>query len=131
MKSRLAAVVAALLTFAIAPTGFAQEGEGPHLVDRNLIVDEVVGDLVTPIGVAFIGPDDMLVIEKNTGKVVRVTDGRVAGTVLDLSVNWASERGLLGITLHPDFPADPGVYLYWSCRSAAALDADPYTPEEQ
>jgi aldose sugar dehydrogenase len=131
MRSRLAALTAALLTFALVPTGLAQEGDGPHLVDRNLMVDETVGDLVTPIGIAFLGPDDMLVIEKNTGKVVRVTDGEIAGTVLDLSVNAASERGLLGIALHPDFPSDPGVYLYWSCRSAAALDADPFTPEEE
>jgi len=131
MNSRLAALTAALLTVALAPTGFAQEGVGPVLVDRNLMVNEKVGNLVTPLGIAFLGPDDMLVIEKNTGKVVRVTGGEMAGTVLDLSVNAASERGLLGITLHPDFPSDPGVYLYWSCRSAAALDADPFTPEEQ
>jgi glucose/arabinose dehydrogenase len=131
MKSRLAVVTAALLTFALAPVGLAQDEDGPKLVDRNLTVNEAVGDLVTPIGIAFLGPDDMLVIEKNTGKVVRVTDGEVAGTVLDLSVNAASERGLLGITLHPDFPSDPGVYLFWSCRSVAALDADPFTPEEQ
>ncbi len=131
MKSPLAIVTAALLTIATAPTGLAQDGDGPTLVDRNLRVDEAVGDLITPIGVAFLGPDDMLVVEKNTGKIVRVTDGQVTGTVLDLSVNFASERGLLGITLHPDFPADPGVYLYWSCRSAATQDDDPFTPEEQ
>jgi glucose/arabinose dehydrogenase len=131
MRYRLAVAIAALLTIALAPTGLAQEGAGPRLVDRNLTVDEAIGGLVTPIGVAFLGPDDMLVIEKNTGKVVRVTNGEVAGTVLDLSVNWASERGLLGIALHPDFPSDTGVYLYWSCRSAAALDVDPFTPEEQ
>jgi aldose sugar dehydrogenase len=131
MKYRLAVATAALLAFAAAPTGLAQEGDGPRLVDRNLTVDEAVGDLVTPIGIAFLGANDMLVIEKNTGKVVRVTNGEVAGTVLDLSVNFASERGLLGVALHPDFPANPGVYLYWSCRSAADLDADPFTPEEQ
>jgi aldose sugar dehydrogenase len=131
MKSRLAAATAALLTFAIAPTGFAQEGDGPQLVDRNLVVDEAAGSLVTPIGIAFLDSDDMLVIEKNTGKVIRVTNGEIAGTVVDLSVNFASERGLLGIALHPDFPADPGVYLFWSCPSAAAQDGDPFTPEEQ
>jgi glucose/arabinose dehydrogenase len=131
MKAGLAAAAAAVLALADAPTGLAQGADGPGLVDRNLVVDEAVGDLATPIGLAFFGPDDMLVIEKNTGKVIRVTDGEVAGTVLDLSVNFGSERGLLGITLHPDFPADPAVYLYWSCRSAAVQDTDPFTPEEQ
>jgi aldose sugar dehydrogenase len=50
--------------------------------------------------------------------------------VLDLSVNSNSERGLLGIALHPDFPANRGVYLYWTCRSTA-LPADPLVPDEQ
>ena len=49
--------------------------------------------------------------------------------MLDLGVNFASERGLLGIALHPNFPANPGVYLYWTCRSTA-LPADPFFPDE-
>jgi hypothetical protein len=44
-------------------------------------------------------------------------------------VNRNSERGLLGIALHPDFPADPGVYLYWTCRSTAP-PANPFFPDE-
>jgi glucose/arabinose dehydrogenase len=41
-------------------------------------------------------------------------NGVIQGTVLDLAVNFASERGLLGIALHPAFPTNPGVYLYWT-----------------
>ena len=40
--------------------------------------------------------------------------------MLDLAVNFGSERGLLGIALHPDFPADPGVYLYWTESTTGA-----------
>jgi glucose/arabinose dehydrogenase len=90
-----------------------------------------VSGLVTPSSLAFIGPNDFLVLEKNTGKVVRVVNGVAQATVLDLSVNNASERGLLGIALHPMFPVNPGVYLYWTCRSTAAQDGDPFRPEEQ
>src|ERR687892_93682 len=50
----------------------------------------------------------------------RVLEGVVQGAVLDLAVNAASERGLLGIALHPDFPANPGVYLYWTESSTGA-----------
>jgi aldose sugar dehydrogenase len=101
------------------------------VVDPNLGVRTVVDGLVTPSTMAFLGPNDFLVAEKNTGRVKRVVGGAVTGTVLDLSVNSGSERGLLGIALHPGFPANPGVYLFWSCRSTADLDADPFTPEEQ
>jgi glucose/arabinose dehydrogenase len=91
----------------------------------------VVDGLVTPSAIAFLGRNDFLVAEKNTGMVKRVVNGVVQSTVLDLSVNNASERGLLGLALHPRFPTNPSVYLYWSCRSNAPLDGDPFTPEEQ
>jgi aldose sugar dehydrogenase len=89
-----------------------------------------VSGLITPSTMAFLGPNDFLVLEKNTGAVKRVVNGAVQATVLDLSVNNASERGLLGIALHPGFPTNPGVYLYWTCRSTADLDGDPFRPEE-
>jgi aldose sugar dehydrogenase len=108
----------------------AQE-PGPVLVDPNLGVRTVVSGLTTPSTMAFLGPDDFLVVEKNTGRVKRVVNGAVQGVVLDLSVNFASERGLLGIALHPRFPANPGVYLFWSCVSPAPFEADPFRPEEQ
>jgi aldose sugar dehydrogenase len=104
---------------------------GPTLVDSALRLSTVVSGLALPTSIAFLGEDDFLVLEKDTGRVVRVTNGVNRGAVLDLSVNNFSERGLLGIALHPDFPADPGVYLYWTCRSTAPLDDDPFRPEER
>ena len=82
------------------------------LLDPSLSVSAVVGGLSQPIAMAFIGPDDILVTEKATGQVRRVTGGVVTGVVLDLAVNSNSERGLLGIALHPRFPSTPYVYLY-------------------
>ena len=114
---------------AVVPPAAAQGP--PSVVDPNLGVRTVVGGLTTPSTMAFIGPNDFLVLEKNTGRVKRVVNGSSPSTVLDLSVNAASERGLLGIALHPRFPADRGVYLYWSCRSTTPLDMDPFRPEEQ
>jgi len=80
---------------------------------------------------AFIGPDDFLLLEKNTGQVKRVVNGAVQGTVLDLGVNFASERGLLGMALHPNFPTNPGVYLFWSCVGTPPPPENPYFPVEQ
>jgi aldose sugar dehydrogenase len=62
--------------------------------------------------------------------VQRVVDGVATATVLDLGVNSASERGLLGIALHPRFPANPGVYLFWTCRSTAP-PTDQFFPDEE
>jgi glucose/arabinose dehydrogenase len=86
----------------------------PELLDPNLNVRQVVGGLTEPTTMAFLGPNDFLVLEKSTGRVQRVVDEAIAATVLDLAVNSGSERGLLGIALHPNFPAVPHVYLYWT-----------------
>jgi aldose sugar dehydrogenase len=86
----------------------------PEMLHPKLEVRTVVSGLATPTTMAFLGPDDILVLEKNTGMVKRIINGTVQGIVLDLSVNFASERGLLGIALHPDFETIPFVYLYWT-----------------
>ncbi len=106
----------------------AQSG-GPQMLVPNLGVRTVVSGLDNPISIAFLGANDMLVLEKNTGKVQRVVNGVVQSTVLDLGVNFASERGLLGIALHPNFPTDNGVYLYWTCQSTAP-PANEFFPDE-
>jgi aldose sugar dehydrogenase len=92
----------------------------PSVVDPALGVRTVVTGLVQPTTMAFIGRNDILVLEKASGKVQRVTNGTIASTVLDLHVNSASERGLLGITLHPNFPQTPYVYLYWTESTTGA-----------
>ena len=64
-------------------------------------------------------------LKRRSGQVKRVVNGGSRPTVLDLPVNSNSERGLLGIALHPDFPANPGVYLYWTESSTGADSNDP------
>jgi glucose/arabinose dehydrogenase len=128
MKGR-ALIVPVAVAMAMGLAGQAQAA-APSLADPNLRFTTVVSDLAFPTSIAFIGANDMLVLEKDTGRVRRVTNGVVQGTALDLSVNNFSERGLLGIALHPNFPTIPHVYLYWTCRSAIPLDGDPFTPEE-
>src|SRR3954447_8763783 len=92
----------------------------PTVTDPNLQVNTVVTGLNQPTGMAFLGPNDFLILEKASGQVKRVMNGQVTGVVLDLPVNSNSERGLLGIALHPNFPADPSLYLYWTESSTGA-----------
>jgi glucose/arabinose dehydrogenase len=120
--TRLSRPAAACAVFATLFVGGATAKQGPTLVDPNLRVRPVVGGLLTPISMAFLDSDQLLVLEKNTGRVHRIIGGAVHSTVLDLAVNFASERGLLGIALHPEFPVDPGVYLYWT-ESTTGMDS--------
>ncbi|RYD85851.1 MAG: hypothetical protein EOP84_01025 [Verrucomicrobiaceae bacterium] len=51
-----------------------------------------------------------------------MVNGVVQGPVLDLAVNSGSERGLLGMALHPNFATNGWVYLYWT-ESATGVDS--------
>ncbi|MEO7838954.1 MAG: PQQ-dependent sugar dehydrogenase [Anaerolineales bacterium] len=103
----------------------AQSG-GPVMLDNRLGVRPVVTGLDLPTSLAFLGPNEFFVLEKNTGKVQYILNGVVDHTALDLAVNNFSERGLLGIALDPNFASNHFVYLYWSC--VAPIPADPFIP---
>jgi aldose sugar dehydrogenase len=120
------AVVPAVLAGAMALAAQAQaQDPDPTVRDPALEVHPVVSGLESPIGVAFLDDDDFLVLEKATGRVKRVQDGAVTGTVLDLTVNSSSERGLLSIALHPRFDDNGWVYLFWSETLSGADSTDP------
>ena len=104
----------ALAVAAMAVSAPGASGQTPEVMDPALAVTEAAGGLNQPIGVAFLGRDDMLVIEKASGQVKHVVRGQMRGVALDLAVNSASERGLLGIALHPKFRRNGWVYLFWS-----------------
>ncbi len=93
----------------------------PIMLDDNLTVSTVITGLDQPTSLAFIGPGDFLVLEKATGKVKRIVNGALHSTPLDLAVNNASERGLLGIALHPAFAQNGFVYLFWT-ESSTGVD---------
>jgi aldose sugar dehydrogenase len=99
-----------------------QPAAAQTLLDPALAHATVVSGLSQPISMAFLGPNDFLVTEKATGRVRRVVNGVITATVLDLAVNSNSERGLLGMALHPDFPATPYVYLY-NTTSLSGVDS--------
>ncbi len=85
--------------------------------DPTLEVTTVLNTgIIQPIGIVFLaGSSDYLVLEKASGQIKRVIGGVLQPTpVLDLAVNSSSERGLLSAVLHPNFPADPSVFIWWT-----------------
>ncbi len=94
------------------------------LTDSRFSWSVVRGGLGLPTAMEFIGPNDFLVGHKSTGEIRRITGGVDAGVVLDLPVNASSERGMLGMALHPNFAQNHYVYIYYSHADA---DNDPWT----
>ena len=95
------------------------------MLDPGLQVTTLIpatAGLSQPIGIVFLGSaNDFLVLEKASGRVKRVIGGVVqANPVVDLAVNSSSERGLLSLVLHPNFPATPYAYIRWTESSTGA-----------
>lgn len=82
--------------------------------DTKLRVTTAVLGLTGPIAMAAIGSEELLVLERATGRVRHVRGSRIVGTAFDLAVNFYGERGALGIARHPDFARSPYVYLSWT-----------------
>ena len=129
-QSFLQAVPLITLTFvfAVNPNRAGAQVSGPTMTVPNLDVRALAEGFETPISLAFLSDTKWLVIEKNTGKVKVVENGGVTGTALDLAVNNASERGLLGIAVHPDFESNGFIYLFWSCIAPPPPPSDPFFP---
>lgn len=97
------------------------------LSDPNLEIESVVDDdMDFPTAMAFLGPNDILVAEKNTGEVLRIIDGEIQDTpVLDVQVannNDTNERGLLGMAVHKTANTTY-VFLYFT-ESGGGQDGD-------
>ncbi|HYY50715.1 MAG TPA: PQQ-dependent sugar dehydrogenase [Nitrososphaeraceae archaeon] len=72
----------------------------PTVNDPNLNVEKVFEGLRFPTKMAFLGPDDILVLEKDNGTVQRIVNGQILSEpVLDVNVANKFERGLLGIAI--------------------------------
>jgi aldose sugar dehydrogenase len=113
---------------------------GPTLNDANLNLEQIFTGLDHPTSMAFVGPNDILVTEKNTGMVKRIINGQLnPEALLDVSVANVAERGMLGIaivnnnnsngnaatnTISPTY-----VFLYYT-ESSSATDGDDVDSEE-
>ena len=72
---------------------------GPSLTDRDLRVELVARDFDFPTSIEFLGKDDFLLLEKNTGDIYRILNGNVTGPLIHIDVSQKDERGLLGIAI--------------------------------
>ncbi len=72
----------------------------PVIKDPGLKAEIVLYGLDHPTQMAFLSPADFLVIEKNSGKVIRViNDTALSRPLIDVKVANKIERGLLGLAV--------------------------------
>src|SRR5688500_4440521 len=104
---------------------------GPFVNDPDLKVEKILEGLKLPTSMTFLGPDDILVLEKDDGTVRRILNGHLLKEpLLDVKVANKSERGMLGIaTSKSDNTNVTRVFLYYT--EAKTRDGDDASEENQ
>ena len=90
----------------------------PAIRDSNLKIETVASGLNKPTAMAFLSPNDILVLEKDNGTVRRIVNGEVQkDPVLTVAVandNETNERGLLGLAVDKESATKTYVFLYYT-----------------
>ena len=100
------------------------ESSGQVLVDPSLKVELFFRDgLKGPAtSMAFLGPDDILVLEKNTGKVQRIVNGSLQqNPLLQVNVGTEVELGMLGIAISKNLLGRTFVFLYYTEANSSGI----------
>jgi aldose sugar dehydrogenase len=121
------------LALSFIPIIYAIPEIAPTINDPNLKVERVVGGLKFPTSMAFLGPNDILVLEKNNGTVRRIVNGvMLPEPVLDVNVATYNERGMLGIAVAKNITNSTNtrtyVFLYYT-ESSGGKDGDDDCPK--
>jgi glucose/arabinose dehydrogenase len=106
-------ILLALVAVALALAGWAGAAAGGG-AGRSYSFRPILSGLTSPVGVTS-APDDpsTLYVVEQTGKVVMVRGGKIAGTFLDIGdrVGAGEELGLLGIAFHPGYAQNHLFYV--------------------
>jgi aldose sugar dehydrogenase len=112
-------IISCLCNVAISQTVFRENNfhrteRIPSVSDSDLEVELVVSGLEIPTTMAFLGPDDFIVLEKDKGTVLRVTNGVISSKpLLDVNVATSVERGMLGVAVSKN-ASRTFVFLYYT-----------------
>jgi aldose sugar dehydrogenase len=109
------------------PVAYAQytkaepSSEGPTFNDPNIKAELVFQGLENPTSMAFLGPDDILVLQKNEGTVNRIVDSKlIEEPLLQVNVGQQVEWGMLGIAISKNIPGHTYVFLYYTEANSAS-----------
>ncbi len=98
----------------VSPVPTSPPSEGIP-ADLGLNLEVIVDSLTNPVDVASPGDGSgRLFVVEQAGRIRLVRDGRLATRpFLDIRTRVASggERGLLGLAFHPEFPANPRLFV--------------------
>jgi len=112
----LAVVLSGLAALAGCPTSYL-----PIITAPGLQAVYVVPAANEPAGLAFAEDGRVFYTEKETGRIRVIVDGVLQEIpVAQVPVNYAGDRGLLGIALHPAFKLNHRIYVFYTRSDTGA-----------
>jgi glucose/arabinose dehydrogenase len=106
--------------FAVLMLGIVGQAQPTITVGSTTLTENVVATgLQIPWEILW-GPDDHIWITEKRGQILRLNPSNGNYTTIlnhQSSVSSGSERGMLGMTLHPDFVNTPKVYVVYTYSS--------------
>lgn len=86
----------------------------PVATDPRFTIEPIFTGHFKPSSMSFVGPDDVLVLDRDEGKIYRIIDGKISDRpLIDLNVGTVGYRGLLGIAIATD-NIPKSVFLYFT-----------------
>jgi|SRR5215207_364839 len=123
-------------SFDFADASRSEEDDEPNIGEADLKIElvskmefeEEKNGLSPVTSMAFLGQNDILLLEKNNGLVHRVTNGELLEeSLLDVAVANERERGLLGIAVEKN-SGNKSTYVYLHFTESAGEDGEDDCP---
>lgn len=124
-KLVLASVLCLLVLLALSPgrSGMAQAQvvvnplpEGREALPPGVVVETVLTGMDKPVAMVFDPQGRLFYTEKDSGNVRLFANGTLQpNPVINFKVDAGNERGLLGITIDPNFSQNHYIYIYYTC----------------
>jgi glucose/arabinose dehydrogenase len=97
----------------------------PTTTNAHFAAERIFTGQFEPSSMTFLSPGDILVLDRDAGKVYRITDGVQSKPLLDVKVATDGYRGLLGIDATYNENKSINVFLYFT--EARSRDGDDTT----
>lgn len=121
--NRTPTIVSLLAIFTFSPG--CQQTQPPSS-NIEITPETVVSGAEQPVDLAFAPDGRVFYTEKETGRIRIIKNGSLLESPFaTLPVNNFSERGLLGIALHPDFATNHFLYVFFSRSTTNAVSGSP------
>jgi aldose sugar dehydrogenase len=116
-----------VITFIIGINPFNTVLSQPIIIDAKLKAEIFAQGLKSPTSMAFLGPKDLLVIEKDDGTIKRIVNGSLLPQpLLQVPVATKSERGMLGIDVAKHTNGPTYVFVHYT-QSGSGTKGDDTT----